>query len=246
MSWLRLEDGIGDHPKILKLARADRWTWIELLSYCARHQTDGHIPNEIGESRRYITNGFLRKCVDAGLIDQTENGLTVHDWDHFNPTKDPTNAIRQQRYRNARRNANVTENVTGEVTPSRARPQPRSRPVPRESSSLSPDERYVTDDAAPHAEADEAARRDAWLARSVAPDVRSPAAFINAGMASGSWPDPFVPVQNVNGPVTAPACEVCGIGGGVHAADCEHAQRVEALAGVLEEQRQEEEQHGEE
>jgi len=133
MSWLRLDDGFGDHPKILLLTRSERWTFVELLTYCAKHRTDGYFPTTIADSRRHVTPSFLEKCVDAGLVDQAENGeLRVHDWADFNPGKDPTGAVRQSRWRNAKRNAprngSITENVTGDITPSRARDPVPSRP----------------------------------------------------------------------------------------------------------------------
>jgi hypothetical protein len=129
VAWLRVDDGFPEHAKLLALRRTDRWTWVEVLAYCARQNNGGVVPNGVHDVVKYATPLFLEKCADAGLLDVTDSGYVVHDWEDYNP-RDPTNAVRQQRYRRRHSNAQVTENVTEEnvttVTP-RAR---ASRPVP--------------------------------------------------------------------------------------------------------------------
>lgn len=144
MSWLRLDDGAPEHRKILALSRADRWTWIELLAYCARQDDDGYVPVTVGEILRYVTPGFLQKCRLVGLIDVDEAGeMRVHDWKVYN-RKDPTNAERQRRYRNAHRNADEryeNRDVTDPRAQPRARgPSPTPPHTPRSSSVLRGDD----------------------------------------------------------------------------------------------------------
>lgn len=99
MAWLRVDDGLAEHRKLLALKRSDRWTWVELLCYVARQNNGGHIPSGICTTMRYVTPSFLTTCEDAGLLDRDDNGvLVVHDWADYNP-KDPTGADRQRRYR---------------------------------------------------------------------------------------------------------------------------------------------------
>ncbi len=129
MAWLRIDDGFPEHEKLLSLRRNERWTWIEILAYCARQQNGGRLPASITNHMKYVTKPFLERCVEIGLLDVINGYFIVHDWNDYNP-KDPTNAVRQARYRNAKSNGDVTEKVTEEnvttVTP-RAR---ASRPVP--------------------------------------------------------------------------------------------------------------------
>lgn len=136
MSWLRLDDDFAQHPKVVRLARGDRWTWLEVLLYCARYRTEGHVPEAIGEAIRAATPAFLDRCHTVRLLDLNGDGYFVHDWREYNP-KDPTAAIRQQRKRDRERDADrdadrdesVTERDEG-VTRVRARAGSRARPVP--------------------------------------------------------------------------------------------------------------------
>ena len=137
MAWLRIDDGFPENRKVLALPRRERWTWLEVMAYCARQQNGGQVPNSSSDIVRHATPAFIQAAFDAGLLVLTDTGYEVHDWDEYNP-KDPTNAVRQQRYRNAKRNAEVTENVTDEnvttVTPPRARVP--SRPLTNKEPSL--------------------------------------------------------------------------------------------------------------
>ena len=94
MSWLRVEDGFTENKKVLALPRKDRWTWLEVLTYCARQRNGGIISDGICDVLRWVTPAFLRRCVDAGLLEvigsQTGsrepkgNHFAVHDWSVYN------------------------------------------------------------------------------------------------------------------------------------------------------------------
>lgn len=99
MSWLRLDDGFADHPKLLELTRADRWRWIELLTLTARYRTNGHITSGMLRSAD-IPPRLQTRLLELALLEQTPYGqLQIHDWHHYNPPPDPTGAARQARWR---------------------------------------------------------------------------------------------------------------------------------------------------
>lgn len=102
MAWLRVDDGMAEHRKILALPRKDRWTWLELLLYVARQNNGGHVPEAICDVLRWVTPAFIQQCVDAGLLDEDKRGYAIHDWEVYNP-KDPQHADRQRRYRDRQR-----------------------------------------------------------------------------------------------------------------------------------------------
>jgi hypothetical protein len=203
MSWLRLDDSFTSHPKFEGWAAPEKWALLELFSYCARYRTKGRVPTDRTLLPRSVTTRLLDRAIEAGWLDQRENGdLWVHDWATYNPP-DPTNAERQRRFRerHGRNGAGVTDAVTdgvtdavtSDVTPpvtsgvTESLPRARARapvPVP------SPREREKNSLSLGRNGDDEDARAAAWAARAEAPDVRSPTAFVRAGIAGGDWPDP--------------------------------------------------------
>lgn len=85
MSWLRIDDGFAQHPKIVQLTPKDRWTWLELLCYCARYRTGGRIPAGIAEVVRGTTPAFLARCENLRLLEKAADGdFQVHDWQIYN------------------------------------------------------------------------------------------------------------------------------------------------------------------
>lgn len=85
MAWLRIDDGFADHPKIVQLGKPEqRWTWLEVLTYCARQRTAGKVPAGINDVIRRATPAFLKRCVAVGLLDEKDGALSVHDWDIYN------------------------------------------------------------------------------------------------------------------------------------------------------------------
>jgi hypothetical protein len=85
VSWLRIDDGFPRHPKLLQLTRSERYTWVELLCYCAEQRTEGGVPESITNAVRQATTDFLCKAHDAGLLDARDDGTyIVHDWALYN------------------------------------------------------------------------------------------------------------------------------------------------------------------
>jgi hypothetical protein len=116
MAWLRLDDAFPQHPKFEGWPPAQRWAFLELMSYCAKHRTEGRVPTDLTLLPRLVTGKLLRQAEDVGLIDRDPEGdLWVHDWSIYNPS-DPTNAERQARHREKLRNAKRNGRVTAEVT----------------------------------------------------------------------------------------------------------------------------------
>jgi hypothetical protein len=85
MSWLRVDDGFTDHPKIVALGTpAKRWTWLRILTYTARYRSP-HVPAALREIIAEATPKYLQQCVEIGLIDVADDGsMSVHDWLIYN------------------------------------------------------------------------------------------------------------------------------------------------------------------
>lgn len=115
VAWVRVDDGFTHHPKIVKLSRAERWTWLEVLCYAARFRTGGVVPVVVGEVVRGASPAFLERCHELRLLDLKENGsgdYVVHDWDDYNG-RDPK--VMQTERQRKRRDTAVTNAVTPPV-----------------------------------------------------------------------------------------------------------------------------------
>lgn len=107
MSWLRIDDRFAFNPKVCQLTRADRWTWVEVLCYCAFHKTDGRVPKSVHQVVTRANKKFIERCYEVGLLDLEEGGYQIHDWREYNP-RDPFAAERMRSVR-ARKRANEGE-----------------------------------------------------------------------------------------------------------------------------------------
>lgn len=94
MSWARLDDRYDDHPKVRAVWRRSRAAaalHVHAITYCARHETDGHITRDWIEDR--IPNArerdaALEALLDTGLFDANgDGGFIVHDYLDFNPSR---------------------------------------------------------------------------------------------------------------------------------------------------------------
>jgi hypothetical protein len=100
MAYVRLDDQIASHPKVLRAGAEAAWLWACAIAYCNRQLTDGHVP-----AAALPTMGTFRtapkKLADAlvtvGLFEADTDGYRVHDYLQHNPDK----ATVQQRMREA-------------------------------------------------------------------------------------------------------------------------------------------------
>ena len=133
MTWLRLDDGFADHPKVKRLSdRALRLHLAGMLR-CAYWLSDGRIDGD--EVRRLlprVTPATVAELVDAGVWEVVEGGYAVHDWLDYNPPREQflaerkRNAERQRKWKAGRA---ATDAVTNAVSNGVANGAP-SRPVP--------------------------------------------------------------------------------------------------------------------
>lgn len=106
MSWLRLDDKFGSHPKILALTDREFRAHVLALCYAAEYATNGVVPRSAWRTLG-ITTPIARRLLELGLWDDQDGETTIHDWRAYNPA-DPTSATRKARYRERHRNATGT------------------------------------------------------------------------------------------------------------------------------------------
>lgn len=95
MSWVRIDDGFLDHPRIKPLSDRAVREFLSGLSYSMRYLTDGHVPDHAVRNARAAV-----ELDAAGLWLRVDGGWHVHDWKQWNPTADE---IRQRREKDAER-----------------------------------------------------------------------------------------------------------------------------------------------
>ena len=86
MSWVRLDDALFSHPKVLRAGNEALGAWVRMLTYCAAYLTDGVIDAETALSlagRQKV----IDKLVTARLLDRDGDVLRVHDYLAHNPSR---------------------------------------------------------------------------------------------------------------------------------------------------------------
>lgn len=128
MTWFRVDDSIGDHPKVDALAdgahfEASIALWMLAGAWCAKHLTDGHVPS--GRASRLGVakwKSAASELVRVGLWIVVDDGWQFHDWTAYQPTREAVTTKRERvaervrRHRNKRVSNTVGNGVTGTVT----------------------------------------------------------------------------------------------------------------------------------
>lgn len=77
-TYIRLHDGMPDHPKIDGLSDRAFRLLIETWCWCSRHLTDGHVPTVTWSKRG--TPATRRELIAAGLVEERDTGVWMHDY----------------------------------------------------------------------------------------------------------------------------------------------------------------------
>ena len=102
MTWVKLDDQILTHPKILRAGRDARDLFIAGLCYCAAQLTDGVIP--LGALRLLGSMADIDhpgasadRLIEVGLWTKTADSYIVHDYLNYQPSRAQAEAVRQAR-----------------------------------------------------------------------------------------------------------------------------------------------------
>lgn len=105
MTWVKLDDQILAHPKIVRAGRDARDLFIAGLCYCSSQLTDGVIPSEalrmLGALADVVDpQAAVQRLLEVGLWEQagdTYDTYHVHDYLDYQPTRERAEVIRQAR-----------------------------------------------------------------------------------------------------------------------------------------------------
>lgn len=115
MSWVKLDDGFAEHPKVIAAGPLAGWVHVCGLCYCNRNLTDGYVPRaiarrladfehvglETGGVPGMVAVGVDVDCellveilVEVGMWEEVEGGYVIHDYLDYNPSKEDVLAKR--------------------------------------------------------------------------------------------------------------------------------------------------------
>jgi hypothetical protein len=77
-TYIKVHDGMYDHPKIEGLSDGAFRLLVGLWCWCSQHLTDGHVP--AASWARRGTPKQRRELVTAGLAEETLGGVLMHDY----------------------------------------------------------------------------------------------------------------------------------------------------------------------
>lgn len=98
MSWIRLDDGFADHPKVLAAGPLATVLYVRGLCYASRHTTDGFIPTGAVPALAVgLDPAGPEDLVRVGLWEKTEGGYTIHDFLKYNFSKAEIVAAREKK-----------------------------------------------------------------------------------------------------------------------------------------------------
>lgn len=136
MTWTKLSDDWNTHPKMLKLNSRDaRLFWVDCLTYCNSHHTDGEFPIEAvrqigGELSKKSSEICLQKLLEVGLLDRKKDGsgFVIHNFLAYNPSR---SELDEKRESTRKRVESFRKRVAGNaVTSTHVTPPCNTAPVP--------------------------------------------------------------------------------------------------------------------
>ena len=99
-SFLKLHNGMPEHPKVVGLSDEAFRALVELWCYCSRNLTDGHVAGAL--ANRLASAKALAELVSARLVDENGDDYVMHDYLKHQQSKEQVERTRENR-RNAGR-----------------------------------------------------------------------------------------------------------------------------------------------
>jgi hypothetical protein len=91
VAYVRLDDQIAHHPKVLRAGAEAAWLWVCAIAYCNRQLTDGYVPATalpMLSQFRTSPKRLALALVEAGLFEVFSDGYRVHGYLDWNPCRE--------------------------------------------------------------------------------------------------------------------------------------------------------------
>jgi hypothetical protein len=103
MTWVRLDDGIGENPKIAAISDSAFALYVTSIAYANRNLTDGFIPRSVGNGQlRYCDGRAAETAAElerTGLWEAKPGGWLIHDYHEYQPSKQAVLELRGKKRR---------------------------------------------------------------------------------------------------------------------------------------------------
>ena len=99
MTYVKHDDGIFSHPKVLGVHPLARLLWVASICHAGQHVTDGRIARSvlpILSAQTSATAKHARELVDAGLWEEDDDGWRIARWAQHNRTAAEVEAERDR------------------------------------------------------------------------------------------------------------------------------------------------------
>jgi hypothetical protein len=142
MPWVKLDDGFGEHPKVLAAGPLAGWLYVCGLCYANRQRTDGFLTEAVIYRLADVDRpqDLAEELVSAGLWHRVSGGYRIHDYLDYQPSREQAEQISQVRADAGRKGGLATAEAKSKhvavnvlqanASKSQARPLPVPDPEP--------------------------------------------------------------------------------------------------------------------
>jgi hypothetical protein len=86
VTWVKLDDAMPRHPKVVRLSVQAKWALIEIWCYAAAYKTDGYVEEPVAKT--LARPKVIAELVAADLLHRNGKGWVIHDWLDHNISKE--------------------------------------------------------------------------------------------------------------------------------------------------------------
>jgi hypothetical protein len=91
MSWLRLNDQGGTHPKVAYVGNEAYGAWCRMAQWSSAYGTNGFVPEVVAlwfAGKKRVLERLLSypRPYAVGLLERREDGYVIHDFQQYNPS----------------------------------------------------------------------------------------------------------------------------------------------------------------
>lgn len=137
MTWVKIDDAMTEHPKVIGLSDKAFRAHVRGLCYASRHLTDGFVPDAAAKP---WGARFVQELVVKNVWELAENGYEIHDFLDWNPSRTEVEDIRNKRSeagrRGGQRSKPSSKKEANASDMSEAKRNPVPVPIPIEEDSL--------------------------------------------------------------------------------------------------------------